>query len=89
MKHVMGLMLGFALIFGVAIAAFVEPSGSPLTEAAAAPALVYVKQNGKKYHNQDCRDLQSARASEITSMSRDAAEISGYIACRNPKCFPR
>lgn len=89
MKHVLGLMLGLALTFGVVIAAFVEPSGLPLAHFSAAPALVYVKQNGKKYHNQDCRDLQSVRASEITSMNRDDAEISGYIACRNPKCFPR
>lgn len=89
MKRFMGLMLGIALAFGIAIAAFVEPSGSPLADSSSAPVLVYAKQNGKKYHNQDCRDLQSVRASEIISMNRDAAEISGLIACRNPKCFPR
>jgi hypothetical protein len=89
MKRATGLMLALALGFGIAVAAFVEPSGSPITAAATVPALVYVKEGAKKYHNQDCRDLQRARAAELISMNRDDAEAAGYIACRNPKCFPR
>ncbi|HVG18753.1 MAG TPA: hypothetical protein VNI02_06840 [Blastocatellia bacterium] len=89
MKRATGFILGLALTFAVAVAAFVEPSGSPVTQASAAPALVYVKGGAKKYHNQDCRDLQRVRASELISMNRDDAEAAGYTACRNPKCFPR
>jgi hypothetical protein len=88
MKRVMGLMLG--VVFGAAIfvATFLEPR-SAATTVSAAPSVVYVEKDKKKYHGQECRLLAHTRSADIISMSREDAEAAGLTPCRNPKCFPR
>ena len=86
MKRVMGIMLAAALAAGVFIATVIE-SRPPAAEAAA-PAVVYVtREHGKKFHAQDCPGLKRARGADITSLSREDAEASGYLACAD--CFGR
>jgi hypothetical protein len=86
MKQLMGRLLGVALAASLVIASVIE--STPSVETFSAPALVYVtREHGKKYHAQECRGLAHARAADITSLSREDAEASGYVACHN--CFAR
>ena len=86
MKRVMGILLTAALAASIFIATVVE-SPPPAAEAAA-PAVVYVtREHGKKFHAQECAGLKRARGADITSLSREDAEATGYVACGD--CFGR
>lgn len=86
MKRVMGILLTAASAAAIFIATVVE--SKPPEAVSAAPAVVYVtREHGKKFHAQECAGLKRARGADITSLSREDAEASGYMACA--ACFGR
>ncbi len=91
MKRVMGILLTAASAAAIFIATVVEskpPEAVSAAAVSAAPAVVYVtREHGKKFHAQECAGLKRARGADITSLSREDAEASGYLACA--ACFGR
>lgn len=86
MKRVMGILLTAVSAAAIFIATVVE--STPPAEVSAAPAAVYVThEHGKKFHAQECAGLKRARGADLTSLSREDAEASGYLACVS--CFGR